>query len=190
MKTLTISLLILLSIVIPVSSQTHLKLNLPTSLLLAPQVGLETKISDNLTYQVDMMGSFWESFNGISFKIGMLSNDLRYYPDDNLKGFYFGPSLGFAGYPKIQKKRYWHRPIYQEGWAILMGGTLGYVWELNEKWSLDLFAGGGFIQSFNIHRSTLTHERLDKPSKPGGVWDKSGEWVAPYRGGLMLSLKL
>ena len=62
MKKIVILLFLLFSI--HSQSQTYLKFNAATALLVIPNIGIETSIGEKTTFSVDVMASFWESFNG------------------------------------------------------------------------------------------------------------------------------
>jgi len=165
-------------------AQTRFKFNALTAPVLVPHAGMETSLSDKWTFQTDVLGSFWKSFKGIPFQFGMLSAEARYYPRGVFSGFYAGPNLsGMAG--RLSKPQYWTEGIYsQKGYAYMAGVTVGYVFDLSGKVSLDLFATGGHIQGRFKHYDLRTGLRTDRDENAG--LNRSGEWF-PYRTGAMLT---
>ncbi|MFB3388497.1 DUF3575 domain-containing protein [Flavobacterium sp. LAR06] len=184
MKKIVILLFLLLSI--HSQSQTYLKFNAATALLAIPNVGIETSIGEKTTFSVDVMASFWESFNGHSpMKFYTLTPEVRYHFKEKYNGFYVGGHIGPDIY-EIQKWNYWDSNKYEHGFGYRMGVTIGYNIKINDKFLLDIFAGGGWHQGFyHGYYNDGTPGRYEKAEN----WNKSGEWL-PYRGGVMLSYKL
>lgn len=164
-------------------SQTYIKVNAPTTLVGAPQVGIETSLGKKFTFQGDVLGSYWESINGGPFKLLMVTSELRYHFKEKYKGFYVGGHIAGAIY-KIQKWDYWNTNYYQDGESFFLGVTVGYQIKLSDRWLMDIFVGGGNQQSHYTGKYIDT----DKPYKQSH-YNKSGEWL-PYRGGIMFSYKL
>ena len=95
--------------------------------------------------------------------------------------YFFGPDIY-----EIQKWNYWDSNRYEHGFGYRMGVTIGYNIKINDKFLLDIFAGGGWHQGFyHGYYNDGTPGRYEKAEN----WNKSGEWL-PYRGGVMLSYKL
>lgn len=164
-------------------AQTYIKFNAPTTLLGVPQVGVETSLGKNFTFQGDVLGAYWESLNGAPFKTIMAFAELRYHFNGNYNGLYFGGHIGGSKY-QLQKWNYWNTDHYQTGEAIFFGATIGYEIKINDKWMIDMFIGGGNQQSHYEGRYLSTGERYEHAG-----YNKSGEWL-PYRGGIMFSYKL
>ncbi|MRX38910.1 DUF3575 domain-containing protein [Flavobacterium sp. LC2016-23] len=167
-------------------SQTYLKFNTATAAILVPNIGIETSIGEKTTFSVDVMASFWESFNGHSpMKFYTLTPEIRYHFKEKYNGFYVGLHMGPDIY-EIQKWNYWETNKYEHGFGYRVGATVGYNIKLNDKFLLDIFAGGGWHQGFyHGYYNDGTPGRYEKAKN----WNKSGEWL-PYRGGVMLSYKL
>lgn len=164
--------------------QTRIKGNMATALAAIPNFGIETKIGEKLTFQADVTASFWKSFKGGPMEFTLAFAEVRYYTNDINKGFFIGANIGGSAY-KIQKWDYRHMDYYQEGFGVMLGATVGYLYPINDRFSLELFLGGGNHQGFYKGYKITTHERLDSAEK----YNKSGEFL-PYRGGLMLVYKL
>lgn len=164
-------------------SQTYFKFNAPTTLLGIPQIGVETSIGKKLTFQGDVLGSYWESVNGAPFKTLMVFSEVRYHFNEKFNGIYVGGHLGGSIF-EIQKWNYLNTDRYQKGEAFFLGITIGYEIKINEKWMIDMFIGGGNQQAHYTGRLLSTGERYEHSK-----YNKSGEWL-PYRGGVMFSYKL
>ncbi len=164
--------------------QTYIKANAATALVLIPNVGIETSISNKLTFQVDVMASFWKSFRGGPFQFVTVIPEIRYHFKENYKGFYFGANIGGGAF-KLQKFGYEGTPKYQEGYTFLIGGSLGYQKKISDKIMLEVFVGGGNQQGFYKGYDATTGERYETADK----LNKSGEWI-PYRGGFMICYML
>ncbi|SFU27061.1 Protein of unknown function [Pustulibacterium marinum] len=171
-------------------SQTYVKGNATTALLLMPSFGIETKIANKVTFQFDLTGSMWESFNHGPQKFLFATPEVRYYTKEIGSGFFAGINGGAAIF-EMQKYNYWNTDKYQKGHAFMVGATVGYSWRLNEKWGLEAFLGGGFLQSYykGYLLSTGYEYTKDKPGNENRKWDMSGDWL-PYKGGLMITYKL
>lgn len=176
-------LLVFLLAVTASFSQTYIKFNAPTTLVGVPQIGVETSLGKKLTFQGDVLGSYWESVNGAPFKTIMVFAEVRYHFDENYKGFYVGGHVGGSKY-ELQKWNYWNTDHYQIGEAFFLGVTIGYQFKISDKWMIDMFIGGGNQQSHYEGRLLSTDEPYEFSN-----YNKSGEWL-PYRGGIMFSYKL
>jgi hypothetical protein len=184
MKKLVVLCILLFSI--PIQSQTYLKFNAATALIAVPNIGIETSIGEKTTFSVDVMVSFWESFNGHNpMKFYTLTTEVRYHFKEKYDGFYLGVHAGPDVY-KLQKWNYFNSNMYEDGFGYRIGITVGYNIKISEKFLLDIFAGGGWHQGFyHGNYNDGTPQRYDHAIN----WNKSGEWL-PYRGGVMLSYKL
>lgn len=183
-----------------IQKSTYLKANalfLPVGVLNA---GVETQLSKKFTFQGDIFISPWKSFAGKYAQIYMIGFDGRYYFKEAFKHFYVAANLSAAKF-KIQKWNYWgnhpyqYTPdspvynisdIYQKGYSMMFGATVGYQFKLSENWNMDIYLGGGSSQDFykGLHKDLGI--RYDDPTRK---WNKSGEWI-PYRGGVMIAYKI
>ena len=75
---------------------------------------------------------------------------------------------------------YTHLDVYKR--------QVGYQWQINDHWKLDLYVGGGHSEGFykGFHKE-IPGIRYDPD--PTREYNRSGEWV-PYKGGLMISYRL
>ncbi|WP_166925240.1 DUF3575 domain-containing protein [Flavobacterium poyangense] len=181
-----ILILFVLFFSVQLQSQTYLKFNGATAFIGVPNVGIETGIGEKVTFSVDVMASFWESFNGHHpMKFVTLTPEVRYHFKEKYNGFYVGGHIGPDIY-EIQKWNYWNSNLYEKGFGYRMGATIGYNIKIKDKFLLDVFVGGGWHQGFyRGYYNDGTPGRYEKAPN----WNKSGEWL-PYRGGVMLSYKL
>jgi len=183
MKNLYITIILALS-GLSAHAQTYLKFNAPSTILGIPQIAAETRLGKNITFQGDVLGSYWQSLNGAPFKTVMVFAEGRYHINGAYNGLYFGGHIGGAAF-QLQKWNYINTSVYQEGYAVFMGVTLGYQFKISEKWMIDLFIGGGNQQASYKGYYLGTDERAEDARH----YNKSGEWL-PYRGGIMFSYKL
>lgn len=167
-------------------SQTYIKGNAVTALVLVPNFGVETSIGKKFTFQADVMASFWESFNGHHpMKFYSLIAEVRYHFHEKYNGFYFGGHAGADRY-QLQKWNYWDSNMYEDGFGYKFGGTIGYEKKLNDRLMLDFFVGGGWHQGYYHGRyNDGTPGRYETAEH----WNISGDWL-PYRGGIMISYRL
>jgi hypothetical protein len=184
MKKLFILIILLFSIY--AQSQTYVKFNAVSALILVPNIGIETSIGKKSTYQFDIVSSFWKKINGAPYEFYTFTNEYRYHFHEKYNGFYVGANAGFDAF-KIQKWNYVDIGVYQVGVGYTIGATVGYQKKLSKNFILDFFIGGGSHQGFYHSYYIDTNERfeLDKAVKQ----NKSGEWI-PYRGGVMISYRL
>lgn len=178
---------ILLSIAMHTSAQTYAKVNAITLPALFLNVGIETKLTNKTTFQGDLFISPWKSVfgNRMLFAIGTL--EYRYYFTESFKNWYVAANTGVAIY-RMQKYDHLNLGIHQEGYSILLGGTVGYVVKVNDKINLDIFLGGGNAQSrYRSYYNAFPDIRADK--EEGASINGSGEWI-PYKGGVMISYQI
>lgn len=162
--------------------------------------GIEYQLNEKVTLQADVFISPWKSFIGKYAQVYMMGFDARYYFDEAFKHFYVGANISGARFI-IQKYNYWgdgfyqYTPespiyktsdIYQDGYALMLGATVGYQFQLSDRWNMDLYLGAGTIQSFYHGYHKELGIRYDDD---GRNWNKSGEFL-PYRGGIMIGYKL
>lgn len=162
--------------------------------------GLEYQLNNKMTVQGDVFISPWKSFAGKYAQVYMIGFDGRYYFKEAFKHWYVGANISAARFI-MQKFNYWTddltqynldsplykaSDLYQDGYAVMIGGVVGYQFKLGEKWNMDLYLGAGSVQSFYKGYHKELGIRYDDDGRP---WDKSGE-ILPYRGGVMISYKL
>ena len=116
---------------------------------------VEFKVMDKFTVQLEALGVFYSSNflgTGKPLVLGSSFFEFRYYPKEEFKGFFVAPNIGWGVY-KLNKGlvlRYtddYDWDCYQQGSNIMAGLTIGYTFNLNEKWSIELAWGGGFQHS-------------------------------------------
>ena len=179
--------LILFSIGINVSAQTYVKVNGFTLPALMLNAGIETKLSNKTTFQADIFISPWKSLFDNRMLLATGTLEYRYYFTESFKNWYVAANTGVAIY-RMQKYNHLNLGIHQEGYSILVGGTVGYVVKVNDKINLDIFLGGGNAQSkYRSYYNAFPDIRADK--EEGASINGSGEWI-PYKGGVMISYQI
>ena len=175
-------------------SQSEIKFNLVTSLVLVPNIGIELKINENIGYQLDTSASFWDSIDGSPYQFIQIFNELRFYFKKSNRSFFIGPHIGYGMFtlknPKfltsIIDTGLKEEGSYQSGRNTYYGLTIGKKIALkNPKFGLEFFLGFGSSQSnYKYYNSKETRDfELDR------AFSKSGEEL-PYKGGIMLVYKL
>ena len=184
-----------------VSKKMYVKANalfLPVGMLNA---GVEYQLNKKWTLQGDVFISPWKSFAGKYAQVYMLGFDGRYYFNEAFKHWYVGANISFSRFI-VQKYNYWsdsnyqYTPespvyktsdLYQNGFSYIIGATVGYQFELGKNWNMDLYVGGGSIQSYYKGYHKELGVRYD--TDPTREYNQSGEWL-PYRGGIMISYRI
>ncbi len=184
MKKITVFFLLVFFWMSFVVAQTSLKGNLQTALFGIPNFGVETVIGKKTTFQLDVTASFWKSVDGNPYEFYLVFPEFRYYPKKAGNGFFVGAHVGGSEF-KVQKWNYFNADYYQDGYGLMFGMTLGYQFQINKLFNVELFMGGGNHLAFYKGYSITTNERIDTAKK----YNKSGE-IIPYRFGLMLVYKL
>ncbi|MBW8360648.1 MAG: DUF3575 domain-containing protein [Kaistella sp.] len=161
--------------------------------------GLEYQVGAKYTVQGDVFISPWKSFDGKYAQVYMLGFEPRYYFNEAFKHWYVGANISAARYI-MQKSNYWSNDpyqltvnspvyiesdLYQDGYSILFGATVGYQFKLGEKLNADVYLGAGSNQGFYKGYHKELGIRYDETDK----WNRSGEFI-PYRGGIMISYQL
>ena len=171
-------------------SQERKALYLKGNALFAPigviNAGLEYQLSENYTLQGDVLISPWRSFTGKHAQIYFGVIEGRYYFKEAFKKWYVGANAG-SGVFDITKYNYFGTDLFQRGFTFTFGATVGYQFQWKERWNIDLFLGGGTVQSF-YHGYESVPPNIFRYEDANG-WNKSGEFL-PYRGGIMVSYKL
>ena len=97
-----IFVLFILVFSVQIQSQTNLKVNAFTTLLTIPNVGIETSIGKQSTFQFDITASFWKSVKGNPREFYLFIPEYRYHFKEKYNGFYAGAHIGADKY-EIQK---------------------------------------------------------------------------------------
>ena len=161
-------------------------------------VGLEYQLSKKYTLQGDLFVSPWKSFSGHELEYYSLSLEGRYYFEEAFKHWYVGANIATSSFV-LQKWNYWKTEpyindkneefvksnLYQKGYSILLGVTVGYQFKLAERWNMDIYGTLGTSQDFYKGYDRSTGKRYDTATD----YNKSGEFL-PYRGGVMISYQL
>ena len=184
-----------------INSQTELKFNLASALILTPNIGIEVQLSDKIGFQLDTSATFFDNIEGSPFQTTQIFNEIRYYPKlkegRNQRSFFIGPHVGYGMFtlriPKfitsIVDTELKEEGSYQSGRNAYYGITLGKKIPLkNNKFNLELFIGGGSSQS-NYKYYNKDGNRIYENPDVEKDFNQSGEELV-YKGGLMLTYKL
>jgi hypothetical protein len=168
--------------------QTYIKLNAPLVFAKAFNPSIETRISNKWTFEFDMLMTFRNETNDKGpFRILMLQPEGRYYFKEVNKGFFVGINTGYAMFRMtkphwIFKEDYDASHIYQMGWSVQAGFTIGYEMKIKDRWLIDVFFGGG--------RQWSIYEAFYYPDGGRYVgYNGSAEYL-PYKGGVNISYRL
>jgi len=182
-------------------SQTELKFNLASTLILTPNIGIEIQLSEKFGYQLDTSATFFDNIEGSPFQTTQIFNELRYYPKlkegRNERSFFIGPHVGYGMFtlriPKfitsIVDTELKEEGSYQSGRNAYYGITLGKKIPLkNKKFNLEIFIGGGSSQSNYKYYNKEGNRIFENPDIEKD-FNQSGEELI-YKGGVMLTYKL
>jgi hypothetical protein len=190
--------------------QTEAKVNLVTLPLLIPNVGLEVPLGEKQSFQLDVLGSFWDEqplLDDTPFHVNQVFLEYRWYQHSDTQKWFIGPHIGFGMFT-LQKPDfaiiydYWEeksgaeKPFdtpddeYQSGRVAFYGLSVGYKKRLKKGFGFEVFFGAGLTQSWYKGYKGLRRVDLDPPDETAyQPFNGSGEVVA-YRGGLMLTYKI
>ena len=191
-------------------TQTEAKVNLAALPFLIPNVGLEVLLGEKQSFQLDVLGSFWDEqplLDDTPFHVNQVFFEYRWYHQGDTQNLFIGPHIGFGMFT-LQKPEfaviydYWAEKEgiekrlnvpddeYQSGRVAFYGFTVGYKKRLKKDFALELFIGAGLTQSWYKGYKGLRRVDLDDPEEAiYRPFNGSGELVA-YRGGLMLTYKI
>lgn len=181
MKRLLVVLLSVLSL--SAVSQTYIKTNALYWVGLLPNVQVETRLSNQFTFQGEVNASLWEQIMDGRPMMGMQTIvGARWYPKEAFKGFYVGADAAFDVYKVSNFVTMYPPYMVQNGVGMYFGATLGYQLAIGKRWNMDFYAGGGWHHGWYYGEDTRTGE-LYAP------WNKSGEWL-PYKLGVAFAYRL
>jgi hypothetical protein len=186
-------------------AQVTVKANVASAPLLIPNVGVGLQIGEKSIVQLDVLASFWNEFPWLDDSPLLINQTFfeyrRFFRAAN-RGWFLGPHVGYGMFT-IQKPNFlvlydhydpnatWEvrdSRTYQSGRVMFYGVTMGYAWQINDRWGLEAFLGGGLTQSW--YKGYGDDNRVDNlQEKRYRPFNGSGE-VALYRGGLMLTYQL
>jgi hypothetical protein len=182
-------------------SQTELKFNLASALILTPNIGIEVQLSEKISYQLDTSATFFDNIEGSPFQTTQIFNEIRYYPKlkegKYKRSFFIGPHIGYGMFtlkvPKfitsIVDTELKEEGSYQSGRNAYYGVTIGKKIPLkNPKFNLELFIGGGSSQSNYKYYNKYGNRIYANPDIEKD-FNQSGEELI-YKGGVMLIYKL
>ena len=164
-------------------SQNRINVNAST-LVGFPSVGYERIVAPHYSFHVDAVGSMFNSYHDMPLKFLIITPEMRWYSKPDNTGVYVGGHIGGSVF-ELQKYNYQNTDLYQRGIAYQLGVSLGYIYPLSDSIALEVFVGGGSVQSFYKGYDNSTGIRYDGAKE----YNKSGEWL-PYRGGVTVILML
>ena len=191
-------------------AQTEAKVNIATLPLLIPNVGLEVPLGEKQSFQLDVLGSFWDEqplLDDTPFHVNQAFLEYRWYQQTDTQNWFVGPHIGFGMFT-LQKPEfaimydYWAEKDgaeklldipddeYQSGRVAFYGLTVGYKKRFKKDFAIEFFVGAGLTQSWYKGYKGLRRVDLDDPKETVyRPFNGSGEVVA-YRGGVMLTYKI
>ena len=182
-------------------STAEIKLNLISAMILIPNIGIEVKLSEKLSYQLDTSSVSYDQMEGSPFHATQIFNELRYYPrlkaQKNQRSFFIGPHWGYGMFTLKVPKFFTYivdtglkeEGSYQSGRNTYYGITIGKKIPLkSNKFHLEFFLGGGSSQSYYKFYNKLGNRIYENPDIKKN-FNNSGEELI-YRGGIMLTFKL
>jgi len=154
-----------------------------TSLAAVLHVGVERPLRrDGRTFQWDLMVSPWLSVDGYPFTFAIGVAEWRFYREARAVGWYAALNAGGTAF-RMQRADYRDTTLYQEGAGVVLGGSVGRVWQLRSGWTVEAYVGGGTMQSLYKGYDRATGRRYDGAL----LWNISGE-VLPYRSGIVVGV--
>ncbi len=133
-------------------AQTYFKTNALYIMALLPNVQVETKLIDNLTFQGEINASLWQNIKDSPQMGAQFIGGARWYVKEEFNGFYVGGDAAMDVF-RMSKWNYWgensaasHRE--QRGFGIYFGATVGYQMKITKRINLDFYAGGGWHLGF------------------------------------------
>ncbi|MBR5856741.1 MAG: DUF3575 domain-containing protein [Bacteroidales bacterium] len=155
---------------------------------------VEFKVMKHFTLQTEAFGAFYTTDflgTGKPFVLGAGFLEFRYYPRVAFSGFYLAPNVGYGVY-KLNKGlvlRYtdtYKNDSFQVGSNVMAGITIGYQWNIDNHWSLEVTWGGGFQHS--VYQG-FSRKSKDEPYVMYVDRNASAEWPPLYKGGLFLGYR-
>ena len=105
-------------------AQTEAKVNLATIPLLIPNVSLEVPLGDKQSFQLDVLGSFWDEqplLDDTPFHVNQVFFEYRWYQQSDTQKWFVGPHIGFGMFT-LQKPEF---AIIYDYWAEKEGAEKG-----------------------------------------------------------------
>lgn len=146
----TIILLIALMAVSGACAQRYaLKNNVLYDATLTPNLGAEVQLDSTTTVQLFYGINPW-SGGDKWIKHWVLMPEYRHWFDKAFKGWFVGAHL-MGGEFNINNVRFpllpsiFKKGMREEGWFLGWGATVGYQWNLSERWNLEASLGLGYV---------------------------------------------
>lgn len=175
-------------------AQTYAKFNIATPFIGGVNPSVETAISEKWTFSFDVLATFKnETSSHGPFRILMVMPEGRYYLKEKFKGFYGGINAGYA-MARMTKPDWWGEDYaanheYDVAWIIVAGFTIGYEYNINDRWMLEAFIGGG--RAWSMHERFIYPDGGRGTKADGSIIKLNGsEEYLPYKGGINISYRL
>ncbi len=162
--------------------------------ILVVNPAVEFKVMRNFTVQMEAIGSFYTTNflgTGKPLLMGAGFLEMRYYFKRAFDGFYVAPNVGYSVF-KLNKGlvlRYtdqYKGDCYQQGSNVMAGATIGYQYNINKHWSIEVSVSGGFSQAVYLG---YKRESKDEPYVMYTDRNASAEWPPVYKGGIFVGYR-
>lgn len=133
-------------------AQIYAKLNVLYACVGVVNPQVEFRLSPHSAFQTEVVYSPWKSVRGRHMEFGIFLNEYRYYIRDTGQGFYVAADAGLMAFnmsrPRIGGgKLVWFDDNYGKGYGYMVGLAIGYEYRFKERWLLDVFIGGAYMNS-------------------------------------------
>ena len=147
---------------------------------------IEIQLHNRGSLQLECMGIFYPKgfpfSNGrpLSIVAGWL--EYRQYFNDNIQGFFVGANGGIAMYRMCKTYDYYINDNLSIGSAKIFGAVFGYKMAITKRLFIEASWSPGWQESVYEGYKLNTGERK-------ASLNRSGEWLAAYKGGIYLSYR-
>lgn len=124
------------------------KTNLLYGGALTPNLAIEVPFRKKFSIGLSSTYNAWDMKNNVKWKNLIIMPEFRYWTKGNTSGQFFGAHIGWAKYniggipmPYFADASYYR----YDGWAIGMGLSAGYKWQITSSFSTEVNIGAGII---------------------------------------------
>lgn len=124
------------------------KTNLLYGGALTPNLAIEVPFKKKFSIELSSTYNAWDRKDNVKWKNLMVIPEFRYWVKDNTSGQFFGAHIGWAKYniggipmPYFADANYYR----YDGWAIGLGLSAGYKWQITSSFSTEVNIGVGVI---------------------------------------------
>lgn len=201
-RTLTLLIVVMTSVVFKVNAQIYGKLNGLYALAGIINPAVEFKLSPKSTFQTEFTYSPWNAirWDGVDrpMKFIIFINEYRRYFKEHNKGWYLGGNVGMMAFnmtkPIFMNGKFTFKHTSAKGYGFMLGISGGYEWIFKDKWMLDVFFGFAWMNShynpyalvdgvvegghiYNKGEVILTPGNGEWGDRPVDPFNGSGEWL-------------